>query len=172
MNYDQLIAKSKLVYNEASQVPLSPYVFTDGAKWMCNQLNQLSDRKTEFTDSVNYTAYGLLKYGISLLFFLLSVFFFVHINILLVPLAVVIFYFAEVHFLFLFPLLIDGVQHPLQQSVKATYSIGLFTSMYTVFRIGLFMITGLFNISTPFRNWHIGCMAIIIWYQHDVRSRI
>lgn len=172
MNYEQLIAMSKRVYRKASQVSLSPYVFTDGAKWMCNHLNQLSDHKIEFNDSVNYTAYGFLKYGISLLFFSLSLFFFVHINILLAPLAVVIFYFAEVHFLFLFPLLIDGVQHPLQQSVKATYGIGLFRSIYTVFRVGLFMIAGLFNTAKPLYNWHVGCLAIIIWYQHDVRSRI
>lgn len=172
MNYAQLIAMSKRVYNESSQVPLSPHVFTDGAKWMCKQLNELSNRKIEFNGAVNYTAYGFLKYSVSLLFFLLAAFLFARIHVLLVPLAALIFYLAEVHFLFLFPLLIDGVQHPLLESIKKTYAIGLFRSMYTVFRVGLFMITGLLNITRPFRNWHVGCLAIIIWYQYEVRNRI
>ncbi len=172
MKYRQLIHMSTAVFKEQPAEIVSLNVFTDGAKWMLNQLNKLGNNKLAFDRSVNYTAYGLLKYGVCIFCFAGAVFILGKIHMLLIPLAVAIFYFVEVHFLFLFPMLIDGIKYPLKESIKQTYRLGLFSSMATVFCIGIFMVTGLFNISKPLRNWYIGCLAIIIWYQHDVRNRL
>jgi hypothetical protein len=155
-----------------NQEKISLNVFNNGARWMCCQLNRMSDEKLEFNDAVPYTAYGILKYSISVGCFIASAFIFSKISIWLAPLSLLVFYVAEVHFLFLFPLLIDGVPKPLQMSVRHTYRMGAGKLAFTVFCIGMYMLAGLLNFSKPFRNWHIGCLAIIIWYQHEVRSRI
>lgn len=147
-------------------------MFTEGAKWMWLQMNRLSGKRTVFNEGVNYTAYGWLKYAACISCFLLAVLIFSSISILLAPLAVIIFYLAEVHFLFLFPLLIDGTKYPVRESIKQTYRLGLLQTMLTVLQLGVFVIAGLFNFSRPLRNWYIACLAIIIWYQHEVRNRL
>jgi hypothetical protein len=171
MRYRQLIKISKEIF-DGDEEEISANVFNDGARWMCRQLNRTGDIKVEFNDSVSYTAYGIIKYSISVGCFIASAFIFSKISIWLVPLSLLVFYVVEVHFLFLFPLLIDGVPQPLQMSVRHTYRMGAGKLAFTVFCIGMYMLAGLLNFSKPLRNWHIGCLAIIIWYQHEVRSRI
>jgi hypothetical protein len=39
-----------------------------------------------------------------------------------------------------------------------------------VLRIAVFMMVGLFYSKNPLKNWHIGCLFIIIWYQHVIVS--
>jgi hypothetical protein len=147
-------------------------VFTKGAGWMHEQMNTLRHSATDFNTAINYQGYGFLKYSICIALWFITVIALYSINVFLIPVSVLVFYFAEVHFLFLFPLLIDGVKNPVLESIKQTYRIGIFNAVATVFPIGCFMIVGLFNKKTPLRNWHTGSMAIIIWYQNEVRNRV
>lgn len=149
-------------------VPFTPTVFTAGARWMHGQLPP----KNAFSTTISYTLYGLVKYGISLLAFGASVLLFCRVNPLLAPLSIVVFYLVEVHFLFLFPLLLDGVKQPLLKSIQQTYRIGLLPAVATVMPIGFYMLAGLCHFKAPLRAWHIGCGAILIWYQHEVRDRV
>lgn len=175
MRYTELIKMSRVSFNEQPEgvvQKISFNIFTVGAVWMCNQLNKTGNTRRKFNTSVNYTVYGLLKYGSCIILFLITAIFLAQLSILLIPLSVFVFYFVEVHFLFLFPLLIDGTKYPLKESIKQTYRLGLIKSMVTVFQISCYMLIGLLNPTNPTRNWYIGCLAIIIWYQNDVRNRI
>ena len=104
--------------------------------------------------------------------FLISAAFFFSLNIFLTPLSIIVFYLFEVHFLFLFPLIIDKIDQPILTSIKQTYKVGIFNALVTVIPIACFMLKGLFNISKPFHNWHIGSLAILIWYQNEIRDRL
>lgn len=174
MKYSKLIAESKALWNnnpEYTKHTVSFKVFNLGAKWMFEQLNK-NDEVKSFNDLPNYFIYGILKYGICLLAFCISFYLFLKIHLLFTPLAIIVFYLFEVHFLFLFPLLIDDVKNPIITSIQQTYIIGLFTTLVTVIPIGFYMMMGLLNLKNPFRNWHIGCLTIIIWYKNEVRNRI
>lgn len=152
--------------------PFSWDVFRQGGEWMRTWLVAWEPGRTWNSEAIGFNSYGWFKYLISMTAFLGSAFLFYAINPWLLPLSPIVFYVVEVHFLFLFPLLIDGVKHPLWQSIVITHRIGLFRVLAKVIPIGLFMIAGLFDLSDPFRNWHKGCLAVLIWYQHDVRNRI
>ena len=146
-------------------------VFEYGARWMYYQLNDTSTF-AEFDDRQNFTFYGVIKYMVSLFVFVLfSVLFYV-IHPFLLPLSILVFYFVEVHFLFLFPLVLDHEEAPFLKSLKATYKVGVLNATWTVLQIGLFMLWGFLNFKKPLRNWYIGCLAIIVWYKHEVRGRI
>jgi hypothetical protein len=176
MKYQYLIYQSKI--NLQADPPsingvFSINIFKLGAKWMFDKLNEnKNDKKLKFNHSINFFVFGLLKYGISFFAFLLSAILFSKINFFLIPLSIIIFYFAEIHFLFLFPILLDNVKKPIFTSIKQTYKTGVLTTLINVIPIGLYMIFGLLNIKAPFRNWYIGCLAIIIWYQNEIRNRI
>jgi len=176
MKYRELITRSRA--SLGSTLPtfresVSAAGFGKGAKWMFEKLN--GDHITaakQFNGSINYSAYGFLKYGISLFVMLGSALLLAKFNVLLVPLSVVFFYIAEVHFLFLFPVLMDDLDNPILTSIKKTYSAGFLTALFTVIPIGIFMMWGLLNFKDPFRNWYVGCLAIVIWYKDEVRNRI
>ena len=176
MKYQHLISQSKrnLEINPPiiSEV-VSLNIFQRGAKWMFYKLNENKiGKEMQFNTSINFFAYGFLKYGISLFVFLLSVVLFFKVTVFLIPLSIIIFYLAEVHFLFLFPILIDNIENPIWTSIKQTYKTGLITTLITVIPIGFYMVFGLFNFKDPFRNWYVGCLSIIIWYQNEIRNRI
>lgn len=152
--------------------PVSRDIFTAGARWMHMQMNSMATTGTVFNSSVKYGWYGYLKYSISIAVWLLSVVLLYRLSLFLTPLSVLFFYFAEVHFLFLFPLLIDGVRYPIWTSVKQTYRIGIVRVLLTVIPIAWYMLAGLFNKQKPFHNWHAGSFAVLVWYQHEVRNRL
>ncbi|QIL78292.1 MULTISPECIES: hypothetical protein [Hymenobacter] len=155
------------------QPVFSPHLFTLGARWMFSQLPVKEPTTAYRVDaSPNFGWYGCFKYGLSLLAFAASGWALGHISLLLTPLAVLGFYVMEVHFLFLFPLLLDGAQNPLRTSMKATYRIGLLSALLGVLPIGGYMLSGLLNRQQPFRRWHIGCLAVLLWYQDEVRDRL
>lgn len=173
MKYQQLLSHSKESIGTdfpVSNKIISFQVFEIGSRWMFARLN--TGTTQSFNSSVNYLGYGLLKYSISFLVFLFSAWLFLKVNLLLVPLSIVFFYLAEVHFLFLFPMVIDNVKKPVWTSVKQTYKIGVLNALITVIPIGCFMLWGLLHYKNPFRNWYIGCLAIIIWYQNEIRNRL
>jgi hypothetical protein len=176
MNFKTLLSKSKIAYankpNQVENVGLI-HVFQAGAKWMAEKMNDLEHQKKVFIDAgTSFNVYGYFKYGVCIIAFLVSFFFFLNKNVLFTPISVLIFYFFEVHFLFLFPLLIDKVPNPIQKSIQITHQIGVFCAMIIVIRIAFFMLYGILNLKNPFKNWHIGCLCIIIWYQDEVRNRL
>lgn len=176
MNGTELINKSKAWFDhtpvEVNQA-FSVHVFQYGAQWMHARMSELSpDDTIPFDQSIRFGLYGMLKYSICLGIFLLSCILLFRIHIVLLPLSVLIFYFVEVHFLFLFPLLIERVPTPVLASIRMTYKIGVVRCIIMVMQIAYFMIIGLFNRRKPFQNWYIGCLSIVLWYKNDVRDRV
>jgi hypothetical protein len=176
VKFQQLIALSKanLTTNPTYiNGVVSANIFELGAKWMFDHLNKGEiNKEKHFNSSTNYFTYGLLKYGSCIFAFLLSVFLFAKLNYYLLPLSIIVFYLVEIHFLFLFPLLIDNAEKPIWTSIKLTYKMCILKSLVTIIPIGFYMVFGLFNLKAPFYNWYVGCLAIIIWYQNEVRNRI
>lgn len=139
--------------------------FPLGAKWMVDRLNEIDPAHHRvFNQKVSFTAYGLGKYLLCLLAFSLYFMLFLKIHWLLTPLAILVFYIFEVSLLFLFPLLIDQVKHPLITSFKMTWNIGFSKTILIILPIAIFMLKGLFDNKGPFHNWHIGCLVILFWY--------
>lgn len=148
-------------------------VFNAGAKWMFLIMNALQpDKKMVFDDDISYHYYGFLKYGVCLFFFGIALVVAFLFNMWLIPLTILLFYLVEVHFLFLFPLLIDGVKKPFLIGIQHVYRIGILRVVFTVFQIGVFMMVGLLRYKNPLRNWYIGCLSIVIWYQKEVRDSV
>lgn len=175
MNYSYLLRASKQRLKENPRYisgAISPGIFSTGAKWMQERLNENSTDKISFNPSIAFGAYGFLKYISCSMAGIVAAFLLYKVHQLLVPLSIFIFYFFEVQLLFLFPLLIDQVPSPIWTSIRQSWRIGIFKTMLIVIPIGIFMIFGLFNVRAPLRNWHLGSLAIIIWYEHEVRNRI
>ncbi len=147
-------------------------VFSTGGLWMQHRLSELRNVETATNNAIRFNFYGLIKYGICMSAFVCSLFVLAKVSITLLPLAIIVFYIFEVQFLFLFPLLIDGAGTPIRESLKLTYKVGVTNAVATVLPIGLFMVYGLLNLREPFKNWHIGCMAVLIWYNNEVGNRI
>jgi hypothetical protein len=174
MNYITLLHSSKIYIDKNPffiSHPISFKIFSSGAKWMFGYLNEPITEK-KFDSTINFGLYGLLKYSVCFSFFFVSLILLFRINIFFTPLAILLFYFCEIHFLFLFPLLIDKTKHPILTSIKATYRTGILKCLITVIPIGIFMTAGLLNLKNPFKNWHLGCLAILIWYKNEIRNRI
>ncbi len=176
MDFKTLIQLSKTEFDsQPNQIkrPISLNIFNAGAKWMFDKLNQSELNDTlEFDERISYSFYGVLKYVLSLSFFTLSLVLAWEFNKLLMPFTILVFYLVEVHFLFLFPLLLDKVSNPISTSIRQTYRIGLMTTALRVLQIGVFMLVGIMNFTNPFRNWHIGCLAILLWYKNEIRDRV
>lgn len=153
--------------------PLSIHIFTTGARWMFAHLPPQAGRWGGFDETIHFGRYGSLKYGSSLLALLVVAGELVKLHLWWwLPLAGLAFYVVEVHFLFLFPLLLDGVAHPLRASIRATYRVGLLKALTWTLAIAAFMLAGLLNFRRPWRNWHIGCLALSYWYHHEVSAGV
>lgn len=155
------------------QPHFSPHLFALGARWMFDQLPAKKPAiALGFDASTQFGWYGCFKYGLSLLTLAAAGWALGKVSLLLTPLSVLGFYVVEVHFLFLFPLLLDGAKNPLRTSIQATYRVGLLSALLGVLPIGGYMLSGLLNRQQPFRRWHIGCLAVLLWYQDEVRDRL
>jgi len=151
----------------------SLHIFASGAQWMFGKLQETElETAVRFDAATPFGLYGCFKYGISLVAFVGSFLVLEQVSVLLTPLAVLFFYIVEVHFLFLFPLLLDRARNPLLTSIKTTYRIGLLRALLWVLTIGVYMLSGLLNRYNPLRRWHIGCLSVILWYQYEVRNRL
>jgi hypothetical protein len=169
MNYQNLLNTSRAhlhQYPVDNQI-FSLLIFTSGAEWMMNRMNEMDSQKRVFDNSISYEKYGYFKYGICLFaFFIMGVLMSLK-SLYLLPLAILVFYIFEIHFLFLFPLSIDKVKNPIKESIQMTYRIGIFSALKTVIPIGFFMMLGLLNFRNPLKNWYLGCLSILIWYMHE-----
>jgi hypothetical protein len=176
MNLKELLQKSEEhLLNEPPEIqqPVSIHVFQQGGEWMHQWLHKLERTSNEGCDhTIRFSFYGFLKYGVSLVAFVFSFVLLLKWTVYATPLSILVFYFFEVHFLFLFPMLIDQVKNPVLKSIQATYQTGIIKSMAMVIPIGFYMMAGLCRVSDPFRNWYKGCLVVLIWYKEDVRNRI
>ncbi len=174
MKYRQLIYEAERhleTYPGYLAGPALLAVFNAGGQWMHCRLNELRNSSSITNSSIPYSVYGFMKYSICLFAFFLSIVALGKLSLILLPLSIIAFYIFEIHFLFLFPLLIDGVANPLKESVRLTYKVGFVKALVTVMPIGFFMVWGLLQPGQRFRNWHIGCMAVLIWYNNEVGNR-
>ncbi len=147
-------------------------IFEHGAVWMGEWMAYLHPEQTlVLTPLRRFSRYGLLKYSAALLGFGIACVALVRVHLFLLPGAILVFYAIEVHFLFLFPLLLENEKRPWLCSIRMTYQIGLLQAMVTVMWIGFFMLTGLLHRKDPLLNWHIGCLAVLIWF-YEVRDRL
>jgi len=137
--------------------------FTTGGAWMVAQLH-LRWPGTLPSPKPDYHQAGLIKYGCSFFVagFVLALTAKLGLTALL--LCGLSFYLAEVHFLFLFPLLAEGEREAYLNSIRITYELGLLHCVLNVIPIALMMLLGLFDRKDPYRAWHIGCLAIVLWY--------
>jgi hypothetical protein len=148
-------------------------MFPTGARWMYDRLAELDKSNIRPWDpAINYNLYGFLKYGICVAGFLLSCVGLAVYAPLLVPVSILVFYLFEIQFLFLFPLLIDHSEKPVIMGIRAVFTIGIIHCLFTVIPIGCYMLAGLLHKRQRYRNWYIGCMAILIWYNDEVRNRL
>ncbi len=169
-----LIVKSEAFFDEnkasfkfGSSIDILKNIFIDGAKFMCENMCAIDGKSRHFNPQKPYNYYGFMKYSLCFFVFFVAIFCLFQIHFLFTFLAVLVFYGFEVWFLFLFPLLIDDAEKPLVQSIKMTQKIGVFRAIFTVLPIGFFMVFGFFNFQSPFRNWQIGCLAILFWYNME-----
>jgi hypothetical protein len=167
------LSKRKLEENyELTQVSSWTNIFQSGAIWMQTWLSRIRQEPILTNQNTNFTFHGIFKYSVCLLAFGLAFCGLAKINLLLAPLSIIIFYWFEVHFLFLFPLLIDDVKSPIISSIRLTYKVGVMRAIFNVLPIGIFMFIGLFDYRKPLHNWHIGCLAVLIWYEYETRDRL
>jgi hypothetical protein len=176
MNYKYLIDASKTHLEKyPGYEPARGFMtmFASGARWMYDRLVELDERSNQPWDpAINYNLYGFLKYGICVAGFFLSCWWFSAYSPLLAPCSILVFYLCEIQFLFLFPLLIDHSRQPILSGIREVFKIGIFKCLCTVIPIAFFMMMGLFHKRGRYRNWDIGCLAILIWYKDEVRTRL
>jgi hypothetical protein len=165
--------KAAALHAGKTAAPRPANMFPSGARWMFDRLNELDGTDNRvFNTAINYNLYGGLKYGVCLAGTFLFIAAGLRYSYWCVPLAVVFFYLLEVHFLFLFPLLIDNTKHPLRTGIRSVYGLGLLSCLFTVIPIAIFMLLGLLRKQDALRNWLIGCLAILIWYNNAIRKRM
>jgi len=101
-------------------------MFPLGARWMYDRLAELDEKNCQpFDGKINYNLYGSLKYGICLSGFVPVIGWFSKYGWPALPLSVLLFYILEIHFLFLFPLLIDHSKRPIRTGMCLAFKIGI-----------------------------------------------
>lgn len=169
MYFSYLIAASRAhfkQYPDALSYNYSVKFFHEGGEWMKDRMSELNSITHKSSSTVQYIYYGWFKYGISAILFAVMGMWFYSIHPGLLPISIIGFYVVEVHFLFLFPLLINGDQQPVINSIKKTYQVGLLKAIFTIIPIAVYMLVGLLK-KQPLLNWHTGCMSILIWYNNE-----
>ncbi len=137
-------------------------LFTNGARWMHGAYGALHGPVPPFPAAVRWERYGWGKYGISgagaLVAFAVPAPFWAQMLLFLV-----VFYAIEVQLLFLFPLLILGVPAPVRTSVRLVWRVGFFRAWLTTILLAAYMLAGLLRWRSPFRQWCIGCLCVVLW---------
>lgn len=152
--------------------PFSPQIFSigtifsAGGIWMATVLAHIRQQAVADTvQEIPFNYYGLLKYSFALASSAGAGVLLYGVCPLLTPLAIFVFYWAEVQLLFLFPLLIDRVPHPIRESIRLTGRIGVGHAIRRVMPIAFFMLSGWCNRRDPLQRWYIGCAAVLLWYE-------
>ena len=136
------------------------------------RMNEMDlERYNEFPNDVNFTYYGIFKYLTVSAVGLASASILFRILPFLFPVSILIFYLAEMFFLFMFPLLIDGCRNPAAENFALVKKTGFIRSFYCLLRIAFKMISGIFNTADPFKEWKIGCIAVLFWYKECLQNK-
>jgi hypothetical protein len=168
-----LLQRSSVLFGQEPESMVGPTLrpFDRGGRWMAVQLARLEPERPAGVLAQAFAIYGWIKYGISIAAALLTAWLLYNLYPALALGGVAAFYLVEVLFVFLFPLLIDGVRRPLARSIRCTFQAGYFRVLVNVILIAAYMLSGLFT-QSPLCRWHIGCGAILIWYQDEIRDRV
>lgn len=142
--------------------------FKNGGLWMQKKLHELTNES--FKRTPNFVFLGLVKYIFSISIGLVISFLCSSSLPLGIFLFIIGFYLTEVHFLFLFPLAIEGERPLFYKSILLTYKTGIVTAFFNTIFIAGFMLVGVLNFKKPLANWYKGCYIILFWYV-DVRDR-
>ena len=173
MLFLELLKKSELRIDQQKEFT-SPFplgnLFQRGGFWMLNFMQQQADKEMNLADKFYF--YGMLKYFACITISILAIVIFYPLSWVEIFLVIILFYAVEVHFLFLFPLIIEQAKNPMKSSVQMLYRIGLGKAVITVIPIAVYMIIGLLSRENPFRKWHIGCGAIVVWYEQETKYRL
>ncbi|WP_342380365.1 hypothetical protein NVS55_12310 [Myxococcus stipitatus] len=146
--------------------------FASSATWMAHALTQVRGRPV-LTALPHAGRWGAFKYGCALLVALCCWGLAVELGLPHVVgfgLAVLAFYAAEVQGLFLFPLLMDGVEHPWRSGrALLRRAGGTAGAVGTVLMLAGVMLLGGMVGRGWVRCWCLGCLAVVYWYE-DLRA--
>lgn len=148
---------------ELEDAPFPYRDFTTGGSWMAVELSRRLPRPSPLPQP-DYRREGIVKYGLSVLAAAFTLVLTVKLGYSALLLSVIGFYLVEVHFLFLFPLLAEGDKQAYLTSIRITHEIGVFHCLVNVIPIALTMSLGLLDREVPYRGWHVGCLAVVLWY--------
>jgi hypothetical protein len=168
----ELLAKAKRHLTTEETLLVSTlsgiYTFTDGANWMRQALGEIRSTSLETHDRL-YELLGIAKYLLCL-FAAAILLLLIQPVWLALPLAVCAFYLVEAQFVFLFPVLIDGLPNPLSVSSRLTVKAGgRVRVMCTVLPIAAYMLSGPFRCQSMRFAWGVGCLAVVYWYETVLR---
>lgn len=142
--------------------------FQSGADWMRETMSLLRGRKLPGSPH-SFTLLGIAKYTMASVAALLVVASVAlglpwPAMVILAPLA---FYAVEVQFVFLFPLVIDGVPRPWRRSLRMTRFMTTPYAMSVVIPLAAVMLFGGLFGKGFIRCWCLGCLSVVIWYEEE-----
>lgn len=144
--------------------------FTYGGFWMVDQLGALRQESPILKDQKHsFNKIGFLKYSACVLFGIIPMLV-IGLNLVSIVLFVLLFYIAEIHFLFLFPLVIEGVADPFKANYRLVKNIGFLRCLINIVPIACYMVIGLFNFRSPLYNWYVGCLSVLILYVEETKD--
>ena len=140
--------------------------FASGGQWMRLALEHLRGEPLS-GPAFNLNVLGLTKYALACVAALIPVGLAAATGQPLIAiLALPVFYAAEVQFVFLFPLAIDGCPRPFRASRRWTWLAGgTLPAMTVVMQLAATMLFGGFVGRGFVRSWCLGCLAVCIWYE-------
>lgn len=149
---------------ELGEGPFPYRDFSLGGEWMAEQLRRRLGGQFPVVEKLDYHRAGLVKYGLSMSAAMFIIPLSGVIGLAAIPFVLFVFYLVEAHFLFLFPLIAQGVENPYLASFRMSRLIGILNCIVNIIPIAVGMLTGLLHAKDPFRGWHVGCLAVVIWY--------
>jgi hypothetical protein len=142
--------------------------FSSAGGWMRQAMIVLRNQ-SQACGECPFQRFGILKYALALSGAVLCVAAAInsrHWGVAL--LALPVFYLVETQMVFLFPLMIDGVaQNRIATARHWTIRAGgTVRVMRVVVPLAVFMLFGGFAGRGFVRSWCLGCLAVVLWYEH------
>jgi hypothetical protein len=168
-----LLQQARAIYDDPAQ-PFAPNArsqawqqgFASGAEWMRLVLEQ--KRGSPPQGQANFQWLGILKYGLCSLGALLYIAVCLLLkNWWLLPGFVLVFYAIEAQMVFLFPVALDNTPHSFSANRRMTVQAGgTLRVMWTVMQLAVVMLFGGFAGRGFIRCWALGCLSVVLWYEH------
>lgn len=164
---------TRLLEDHPELIPLARrerrHGFAGGARWMAGALSILrADTAPPSPPDVGWQRLGVTKYALCLLAAAVAT----AAALPFVPLfaavvGVLIFYVVEVQFVFAFPIALDSHARPLRKSASVLrHSTGTLRGVATVVPLATVMLFGGFVGRGFVRSWCVGCLGVLVWYEH------